>query len=142
MTVEKIKEFKPKNLDVIRVKMNEALASIKEELGVEISIGGFRYAPTESSVKLTLLCLGDSTAEEVKTAKEREVFNTNCATLGLKESDFNKKFRDSRGDVYSIIGVALKSRKYTIKVINVKDKKECRFTHQDVSMFLKKSPVA
>lgn len=58
MTVEKIKEFKPKNLDVIRVKINEALAS-------------------------------------------------------------------------------LKSRKYKIKVINVKDKKEYRFTHQDVSMFLK-----
>jgi len=98
----------------LRTDINKALEAIAEEHGISLSIGGFRYSPTECSTKITAICAK---------GKDGEVLDP-FEKAYLDEKRKHPRMRDigdmfeSRGTTFTICGWKPRNRKYPLLAKN------------------------
>ncbi len=92
-------------------KIEAALQSIGEELGMQIRARGGSYSATACAVKLEV---SEITPDGVAKTPEREAFVKMAHTYGLSPEDLDTEFTANDGTIYTIIGLSPRKRKYPI----------------------------
>ena len=114
----KITALDKPQIKYIRKRMESALKSLAQELGVTIDVCNctFQQSNCRFQVKLAVL---DSAGNPV--TEEIDLFRESARLYGLEASDMGKEFT-YRGKAYTICGLNPKSRKYPIiaKAVNGK----------------------
>ena len=106
-------------LQKIRELMKQAgFSGIEEACGVRITIGNGRYSDSNAHLKLEI---ADVTADGTVLTKEAEDFKAYAWRYAMEPSDLGREFRHDN-EVYEIIGLKPRSKKYPILGRNSRDK--------------------
>ena len=103
----KINQLDRQTLEVVRAKMDEALAPL-EEIGIHAQVGHISYQDQNATVKVEVSVMGEN--GEVVT-KEQADYDLYREVRGLPER--GTQFI-SRGTLYTITGFRPRSRKYPV----------------------------
>ena len=120
----KIDQLDRQTLEIVRAKMDEALAPL-EEIGIHAKTGHISYQDQNATVKVEISVIGDGGEIVTKTALDYDRYRE---MRGLPErgSTFT-----SRGTLYTITGFKPRSRKYPV-IATRADGKAYKFRVDDV----------
>ena len=113
MTTE-ITKLDSKTVNRIEKQINERLAELSEELGINIIVSGGSFSKVEATLKLKIQ-VPNPDSPEVFT-KESEDFKNYAHLLGMEPSDLGKTFKKFGGETYTIEGYRTRARKNPILV--------------------------
>ena len=130
-----ITRFSNDSLNRISQHLDVALATVRDQLGLDIKIGNCRYTNNTATLKL-----------EIKTIeKDGKAFDEDAANFkvfadkfGLQESDLGREFIHNFSK-YKISGLKPRNTKYPIIVQRVKDNKTFRFPIRLIQKLLKET---
>lgn len=105
-------KFDRTNLAAIRERLNMQFASVEEEFGIKFKLGTMRFGEKTLSAKLEAYIV-QTTETGNSIPGEQIEFNRLCALFGLEPNDFGKPF-SSQGKIYTIYGLAPRSRKFPL----------------------------
>jgi hypothetical protein len=113
--MSKINTFSGQNLELLRRKLNDALAQVTAETGVSFDVGSISYGAKTATTKLSMTAIGDAVDNDSSTQEiARKVeFEAKASKFGLKKSDFGRTF-NFNGTDYLITGINPKARKNAI----------------------------
>lgn len=118
----KITKFEPNNCKLVRRRVEEALASVAAEFGVEIHARGGTY--TDGNYTLKVEIATKSETGEVNT-READDFRRYAGAYGLKPSDLFRKVTKSGGEVVQIIGLRPRAPKWPVIIETGEGKRLC-----------------
>ena len=111
-TATKITDINRTTCRLLTDRINEALESLGEELGLSIKVqGGGRFSPTNVTFKVEASVTGEDGEEDNSTMAAD--FRKQAALYGLQASDLGRTFRQRRS-TFTIIGCKPRSYKYPI----------------------------
>ena len=120
----KIKQLDAQTLDIVRAKMEEALATL-EEIGIHAQTGRISYQDQNATVKVEISVLGDGGEVVDKEALDYDRYR-DLHDLPERGSTFTV-----RGSTYTITGFKPRSRKYPV-IATRADGKRYKFRLDDV----------
>ena len=131
--------MKRETAKLIGEKIEAALQSVGEELGVQIRARGGSFAATACQIKLEV---SEISEEGVAKTPERAAFVEQAMYYGLSPLDLDQEFKGQDGTVYRIIGLSPRKRKYPIVALRVSDGKLYKFGSQTVVRMLAEARAA
>lgn len=117
-----INKFDREIINTMREKMQDVLQKIAGELGLDITIGGYRFDSLKATTKVTLKIRDNG---EGKSADELE-WNKWANMIGLKKEWFGKKFM-YKGMRFTVIGLKRSRRKYPVLAEELMDGRKLCF---------------
>ena len=115
----------------IRNDLTEILKVYGDEAGLQFEIGRIVFGQMDFRCQLKAVKAGNP--EEVLKME----WNENCWRVGMTDKDFGRKFRSLDGELYKLIAVKAKSRRYPIIAQNEGNGKRYKFPKQYVIQALK-----
>jgi hypothetical protein len=122
MKTEKITQFTNANLDLLREKVEAALAVVGEKYNVKFDLGRITYSPTDSTASAKLK-FEAKTADGKQADHARLDWDKYSKIFGLKPEWIDQTFRSKEGDNYKITGLNPKKRRFPVETIRVSDGK-------------------
>lgn len=113
-------------LKEIRKDVDEALKTVGDKYGIDLSLGNISY--TKDSFTGKLLAEKRLSSDEVEDKKRKE-WNNNCSIYGFTKEDYQKTF-EHKGKIYALIGFATSRPKFCVIAKDIKTGKEMLFTKQ------------
>ncbi|MCP4373997.1 MAG: hypothetical protein GY797_38720 [Deltaproteobacteria bacterium] len=107
-------QFTKISILTLRKAILEALKGVSEEHGINITMGGFRYSPTECSTKITCISAKDGDGR-ILHPYEKAYQDRQRVTTGMR--DIGDMF-SLNGTDYTIAGWKPRNRKYPLMVKN------------------------
>lgn len=120
-------------------KIEAALKSIGEELGMQIRAVGGNYGATACQIKLEVSELSDG---GVAKTPARDAFVQQAHLYGLSPDDLDQVFEANDGTTYRIIGLKPRQRKYPIVAERQPDGKVYKFDKATVVRLLAQTRAA
>jgi len=122
MASSKITIIDRKTIISLRDQIEERLAQLGEDLGIELTLGKGTYSDEGFGhfSKLSIKVIGGTTQEELD-------FMAYANMVGLEPSDFGMEFTQ-RGDTYTLCGLKTRNRKFPILAKKASDGKIYKFT--------------
>ena len=96
---------------IIRKDMEEALTTVATKHKLAFEIGRITFSDKGFGVRIEA---SESLSEGVGEKKIAIDFKNGCGKYGFVPEDLGKRFTGSNGDVYTIIGLKPRNRKYPI----------------------------
>lgn len=117
---------------LFRKKMEEAMAKIGEEMGLQLKLGNISYSDLSfsASVKGDKIQSGGKSVEQLK-------FNSECLYYGLFTEDFGKEFKYA-GQHYKLVSINNRAKTYPLICENIKDGKKYKMALAPVRLALGK----
>jgi hypothetical protein len=108
----KITEFDSSACNIVSKRVEEALKSLGEELGLSFQTKGGNYGSSNYAMKIEAAVINkDGTVS----SKEAETFKQMAKLYGLKPEDLGQEITVGRS-IYTIRGLKPRSRKYPVTV--------------------------
>ena len=120
-------------------KIEAALKSVGEELGMQIRARGGSYSATACQIKLEVSELSDNGTAQTP---ERIAFIEQAKYYGLVPEDLDAEFTAQDGTTYKIIGLSPRNRKYPIVAARQSDGKLYKFGKETVVRLLAQTRAA
>ncbi len=120
-------------------KIEAALQSIVEELGMQIRARGGSFGATACAIKLEVSELAD---DGVAKTPERAAFIQQAHLYGLSPEDLDATFTANDGTIYQIVGLSPRKRKYPIVAARASDGKLYKFAEATVVRLLAETRAA
>ena len=120
-------------------KIEAALQSIGEELGMQIRARGGSFGATACAIKLEVSELAD---DGVAKTPERAAFIQQAHHYGLSPEDLDAEFTGQDGAVYRIVGLSPRKRRYPIVAERLSDGTLYKFGEATVARLLKETRAA
>ena len=100
------------DLKILRDKMNKALATISDEVGISFNVGSMSYENdgTSATIKVGASAIGEDGKIVDKAAVEFEKY---CDLVGLKPDDLGKPVVVG-GKSFVVSGLNMKAKKYPV----------------------------
>ena len=124
---------------LIGQKIEAALKSIGEELGMQIRARGGSYSATACQIKLEVSELSDNGTAQTP---ERIAFIEQAMYYGLVSEDLDAEFTAQNGTTYKIVGLSPRKRKYPIMAARQPDGKIYKFAEATVVRLLAETRAA
>lgn len=115
-----IDNFNKENLKSLRVELDKELKSLGDRFGILFHLNGITFTKKKFRCKLEGV-----TSNKDESFMEVE-FKENAYRYGLNPDDFGKLF-SSNDNVYRIVGLKVKNRKYPIIAENVGNDRNYKF---------------
>lgn len=110
-------------LKTFGAELGAVLTQLAQKHGLKLVRNGGTYSPTEFKPKLSFV-LTDSAGQDLHAKREFERY---AEIFGLKATDLGKEFI-SQGNMYRVVGLDLKKRKFPVRCQNVETGKIMLFT--------------
>jgi hypothetical protein len=133
-TITEITQLTRKNVNEIERKVNERLAELSEEIGVNLTVSGGTFSKVEATLKLKIQVQNPDTGSFY--TKEGEDFKHNAHLVGMKPSDLGKTFKKYGQEVYTIEGLRIRARKSPILCKKISNGKMYGFAADAVKFHL------
>ena len=103
-----ITSFDPQNLKHLRTVIDQALAAVATEHGIQIKLGSCTYSGPEAKFKLQLFTLNNGAVVD----RPAEAFKSVAVYIGMKPEDLGREFRGLDGAAYRLTGYNSRCRKF------------------------------
>lgn len=112
--MSKIDRFNTGVVRVVESRVKKALATLKDEMGLDFDISSIRYSPDQMTAQLKIGIV----EEGAESVGQRE-WNKVCRYWNFEPEDFGRQFR-LRGEIYTICGCKPSAPKYSILAKNAR----------------------
>jgi hypothetical protein len=123
-------DFNKEGCKLFRIEVEQALKSVAEKYGINISCGSISY--TSSNIKMTVNAL-QKEVDGISYAQSE--FNKTCIWYGLKPEDYNKEV-EFQGEKFIITGINPKASKMPINITKVSNGKQYKVRVDMIKRFI------
>jgi hypothetical protein len=135
MKNEKITQFTGANVDLLRRKIEAALAEIGEKYNVKFDLGRITYSSTDNTASARLKFETKTDANGAAVDRAAQTWAKNCQYYGLKAEWLNQTFK-AKGGEYKIIGLDVNKRRFPVQTIRLSDGKSFGWAEDSVRMLM------
>lgn len=117
-----IQEFNKATCRMISADVAEALKEFASSQGLEMTMPGGTFQPTEFTLKVKFVVKATPNG----TSGEQAKFEQLAGLFGYKATDYGRTFR-SRGELFKMIGFNLRARRMPIIAVRIPDGRRFKF---------------
>ena len=133
-TMTEITKLDRPTVNMIEEQVNERLAELSEELGVNLNVSGGTFSNVEATLKLKIQVQNPDTGSFY--SKEGEDFKRNAHLIGMKPDDLGKTFKKYGQEEFTIEGFRIRARKAPILAKKTSNGKMFAFSVESVKFHL------
>lgn len=135
MKATRITQFTGTNIDLLRKKIEAALAEIGQNYNVTFNVGRITYSSTDSTASARLKFETKTDGSGAVVDRAAQAWVKNCQYYGLKQEWLNQTFK-AKADEYKIVGLQLNKRRFPVQTIRVSDGQLFGWSKDSVRMFM------